>query len=156
MATISTDKELSRHGITAGGETHWNLSPAELVEEAVRRGEGMLTADGSFVGVTTPHTGRSPNDQFVTRDGASESEIWWGNNAPLDPESYDRLRADVVEHLSDGKDLFVRDVWCGADPQYRLAARVISPNAWHCLFVHNMFREPSAAELAQIAQEVVS
>jgi len=147
MATISAEKDLSGHGIKAGGETHWNLSPTRLVEEALRRGEGSLTSDGSFVGITSPHTGRSPNDKFVVRESSTEEEIWWGNNAALDADAYDRLRADVVEHLSDGKDLFVRDVWCGADPEYRLAARVISPNAWHSLFVHNMFREPTADEL---------
>jgi phosphoenolpyruvate carboxykinase (ATP) len=147
MATISVEKDLSGHGISAGGDTYWNASPTRLIEEALRRGEGTLTAEGSFVGITSPHTGRSPNDKFVVREPSTEGDIWWGNNAPLDADAYDRLRADVVDHLSDGKDLFVRDVWCGADPAYRLAARVISPNAWHSLFVHNMFREPTAAEL---------
>src|SRR5688500_5901668 len=149
MATITKETTLATLGLTPGGEVYRNLSPAELVEEAVRRGEGTLTADGAFVGVTTPHTGRSPNDKFVVREPSSEKDVWWGNvNVALEPANFDALREDVVAHLSDGKDLFVRDVWCGADPKYRLPIRFVTPNAWHTLFVHNMFREPSVEELA--------
>ncbi|HEX6589574.1 MAG TPA: phosphoenolpyruvate carboxykinase (ATP) [Longimicrobiales bacterium] len=149
MATITKETTLATLGLTPGGEVYRNLAPAELVEEAVRRGEGTLTSDGAFVGVTTPHTGRSPNDKFVVREPSSEKDVWWGNvNVALDPAKFEALREDVLAHLGDGKDLFVRDVWCGADPKYRLAVRTISPNAWHTLFIHNMFREPSVEELA--------
>ena len=149
MATTSTDKDLSRHGLEPGGDVHWNLPPAELVEEAVRRQEGSLTSDGSFVGITTPHTGRSPNDKFTVREPTTEHEIAWGNvNVALEPEHFERLREDVLAHLGEGRDLFVRDVWCGADPAYRLPVRVITPSAWHNLFVYNMFREPEPRELA--------
>ena len=149
MATITKETTLATHGLTPGGEVYRNLSPAELVEEAVRRGEGTLTSDGAFVGVTTPHTGRSPNDKFIVREPSSEKDIWWGNvNVALDADRFEALRDDVLAHLNDGRDLFVRDVWCGADPEYRIAVRSISPNAWHTLFIHNMFREPSAEELA--------
>ena len=149
MATITKETTLATLGLTPDGEVYRNLSPAELVEEAVRRGEGTLTADGAFVGVTTPHTGRSPNDKFVVREPSSEKDVWWGNvNVALEPANFEALREDVVAHLSDGKDLFVRDVWCGADPKYRLPIRFVTPNAWHTLFVHNMFREPSVEELA--------
>ncbi|HUF11673.1 MAG TPA: phosphoenolpyruvate carboxykinase (ATP) [Longimicrobiales bacterium] len=150
MATVSMEKDLSAHGLEPSGEVFWNLCTAELVEEAVRRNEGSLTSDGSFVGITTPHTGRSPNDKFTVREPSTEGDIWWGSvNVALDPEHFDALREDVLEHLGDGKDLFVRDVWCGADPAYRVPVRVISPNAWHSLFVHNMFREPEPGELAE-------
>jgi phosphoenolpyruvate carboxykinase (ATP) len=125
---------------------HWNSSPARLIEAAIRRGEGVLTSDGAFAAVTTPHTGRSPNDKFVVREGGSESEIWWGAvNVPCDPSHFDALRRDAIEHL-ESQELFVRDVWAGADHGYRIGVRAISPNAWHSLFVHNMFIEPTHHE----------
>ena len=140
-------RELKRHGIASRAKVYWDLGPAQLIEHAIRRGEGRLTSDGAFVAVTTPHTGRSPNDKFVVREPATEKDIWWGSvNVPLDYDHYSRLKADVLEHLS-GQDLFVRDVWAGADPRYRIAVRSISPNAWHTLFVNNMFIEPLAREL---------
>ena len=142
MATKTAARDLSRHGLDPRGEVRFNPAPAELVEHAVRRHEGVLTRDGSFAAITTPHTGRSPDDKFVVREPSTEDHLWWGKvNVPFDEEHFDRLRADVVEHLN-GRDLYVRDVYCGADPEYRLQVRVISPNAWQSLFVHNMFIQP--------------
>ncbi len=147
MATQAT-VDLSTSGLQATGPTHWNLTPAELVEHAIRRGEGRLSADGAFAAITTPHTGRSPGDKFTVREPSCEDEIWWGTvNQPLEPEQFDRLHADVLNHLG-GEELFVRDVWAGADAAYRLPVRVISAGAWYSLFVHNMFREPTPEERA--------
>jgi phosphoenolpyruvate carboxykinase (ATP) len=146
LATQVSTRSLGRHGLDAKGPVHWNPAPAALIEAAVRRGEGSLSSDGSFVANTTPHTGRSPNDKFVVREPASESHIWWGNvNVALDVANYEILRKDVLEHLAE-QELFVRDVWAGADSSYRVGVRAISPNAWHSLFVHNMFIEAAAAE----------
>jgi phosphoenolpyruvate carboxykinase (ATP) len=138
---------LDKHGIRNPGTVHWNLAPTELVEHAVRRGEGILVEGGPFNAVTSPHTGRSPNDRFVVREPGSENDVWWGKvNVAIDPEKYDLLREEVLGHL-EGQDLYVRDSWAGADPEYRLAVRVITPNAWHNLFAFNMFRRPAEDEL---------
>ena len=143
MATQTKRTELSEHGLNPTGRVHWNLPPAELIEHAVWRGEGKLSADGSFVAVTAPHTGRSPNDKFTVKEPSSAGDIAWGNvNVPMDPAHFETLRQDVIEHLDGQDDLYVRDVWAGADPQYRLNVRVITPSAWHSVFVNNMFLEP--------------
>ena len=143
MATTEERTELSEHGLTPTGRLHWNLPPAELIEHAVWRGEGKLSADGSFVAVTEPHTGRSPNDKFTVKEPSSEDEIAWGKvNVPLSVEHFETLRADVIKYLDGQDDLYIRDVWAGADPQYRLNVRVITPSAWHSVFVNNMFLEP--------------
>ncbi|HEX7091124.1 MAG TPA: phosphoenolpyruvate carboxykinase [Longimicrobiales bacterium] len=132
--------------ILSEGPVHWNLAPAALYEHAIRRGEGVLTRDGCFAAVTAPHTGRSPNDKFVVREPSSEQHIWWGSvNVPLEPANFEALLRDVQGYLR-GRELFVRDVWAGADPAYRLGVRVVGTHAWHSLFVHNMFIEPSREE----------
>jgi phosphoenolpyruvate carboxykinase (ATP) len=138
---------LDVHGIRNPGTVFWNLNPVELVEHAIRRGEGSLVDGGPFNAVTRPHTGRSPNDRFVVREPGSEGDVDWGKvNLPFEAENYDRLREDVLGHL-EGQDLYVRDMWAGADERYRLGVRVITPNAWHNLFAYNMFRRPDEAEL---------
>jgi phosphoenolpyruvate carboxykinase (ATP) len=144
---------LEKHGLETRGTQFWNLSAAELVEHAVTRGEGQLVDQGPFNAITAPHTGRSPNDRFVVREPSSEDHLWWGSvNVPLEIEQFETLREDLVRHL-ERTDLFVRDMWAGADPEYRLAVRVITSSAWHNLFVRNMFRLPEDGEIQNMEPE---
>jgi phosphoenolpyruvate carboxykinase (ATP) len=135
-------------GLKAKGPVYKNLGPALLFEAAVRRGEGEVVHLGPFNAITKPHTGRSPNDKFVVEEPGSARDVWWGKvNQPLAPARYAALHKDVLKHLG-GQELFVRDVFAGADPARRLSVRFVTPNAWHALFVHNMFLRPTPADLA--------
>ena len=137
-------------GISTEQRVYRNLTPSQLYEHALRRREGVVTAGGRgpFAAVTSPHTGRSPNDKFLVQEPESSSRIWWGKvNQPIAPEKFDRLKADVEHHLA-SQELFVRDVYAGADQNYRLPIRFVTPNAWHTLFVYNMFLRPSDEELS--------
>jgi phosphoenolpyruvate carboxykinase (ATP) len=148
MTSTATATFLERHGLRHTGTAYWNLGTAGLYEEAVRRGEGQLAQGGSIVVVTKPHTGRSPGDKFVVKDPASEASVWWGNvNQEFSPDRFELLHSDLLRHL-ETRDLFVKDLFAGADPAYRLPVRFITQNAWNALFVHNMFVRPHAAELA--------
>jgi phosphoenolpyruvate carboxykinase (ATP) len=143
---------LTALGITPAGQVHWNLVAPQLVQHAVRRGEGRLADMGPFVGVTAPHTGRSPNDKFVVREASSEADVDWGKvNQPISEAHFDVLLADVQQYLSGLDELFVQDLYCGADPAHRLSVRYVLPNAWHAGFVRNMFIRPEAGELAAFA-----
>src|SRR5690606_6049577 len=62
-------------------------------------------------------------------------------------ENFDRLLADVQSYLSAQSELFVQDLFGGADPTHRLPVRFITPNAWQALFVRNMFIRPGPKEL---------
>ena len=135
-------------GISTEQRVYRNLTPSQLYEHALRRREGIATAAGPFCAVTSPHTGRSPNDKFLVKEPESAGQIWWGKvNQPIAPEQFEKLKADVEQHLA-GQELFVRDVHAGADPSYRLPIRFVTPNAWHALFVYNMFLRPSDEELS--------
>ena len=134
--------------LTAGPLVHANLSAARLVEIALLGGEGQLAANGALVAVTGKRTGRSPKDKFTVDDAATHELVDWGKvNKPFSPERFGELLERVVEHLS-GRDLYAQDLYCGADPNYRLPIRVVSEYAWHSLFVHQLFVRPEAAELA--------
>jgi phosphoenolpyruvate carboxykinase (ATP) len=144
---------LERQGLAPGGTVHWNLLPPALVEAAIRRGEGHLAHMGPFVGITSPHTGRSPRDKFVVRAGAAAADVEWGNiNQPLDAAHFEALLGDVRAYLSEAPDLFVQDLYTGADPAHRLRVRYVTPNAWHALFVRNMFIRPSPSDLPGFAE----
>jgi phosphoenolpyruvate carboxykinase (ATP) len=148
MPTTAPAGTLERHGLHLTGTAYWNIAPAALYEEALRRGEGTVAAGGPLCVITKPHTGRSPGDKFVVKEPASETTVWWGNvNQPFEPGNFDVLHAAMLQHL-ETQDLFVRDLFAGADPAYRLSVRFITPRAWSALFVNNMFVRPHAAELA--------
>src|SRR2546425_2050770 len=138
-------------GISTEQRLYRNLTPSQLYEHALRRREGVVAhrGGGPVAAVTSPHTGRSPNDKFLVQEPDSTHHIWWGKvNQPIAPEKFDLLKADVEAHLS-SQELFVRDVYAGADPNFRLPIRFITPNAWHALFVYNMFLRPADGELSR-------
>jgi phosphoenolpyruvate carboxykinase (ATP) len=139
MSTQSDASTPTLEGLNPTRSVYWNLSPAELIEWALARGEGQLSAHGCFVAETAPHTGRSPNDKFTVREPSTESEVDWGSvNVPIDPAHYEALKSDIIAHLNE-QDLFIRDARAGADERHGLNVRVITPNAWHNLFAYNMF-----------------
>jgi len=126
-------------GVVRSGAVHWNLSPAALYEEAIRRGEGLIAVEGPLVCRTGQHTGRSPNDKFVVREASSEQHVHWGTvNRPIDEAKFDTLHRDMMTFIQN-KELYVIDAWAGADPAYRLPIRVVNEYAWHNLFARNMF-----------------
>ena len=140
MATqVERAHGLEALGIVRSGRVHWNLSPAALYEEALRRNEGQLAAEGPLVARTGQHTGRSPNDKFVVRDSQSEKHVHWGNvNRPIDEAKFDALHRDMMTYVQD-KELYVLDAWAGTDPKFRLPIRVVTELAWHNLFARNRF-----------------
>ena len=143
-----SESGLEKQGLAPTGSVHWNLVPPELVQAAARRDEGRLADMGPFVAVTSPHTGRSPNDKFVVKEPGSEQDVWWGKvNRPFPADRFDLLLADVQHHLNVQSELFVQDLYAGADPKYRLPVRFVTPNAWHALFVRNMFIRPEMSDL---------
>jgi phosphoenolpyruvate carboxykinase (ATP) len=133
-------------GISQAKEVSLNLTPAELVEEALRNGEGTLTDTGALMADTGKFTGRSPKDRFVVKDQNTADSVWWGDiNIAFDPEKFDQLHQKVVAYLADKK-LYVREAYAGAHPGSRLKLRVANELAWHNLFCNNMFIRPEAGE----------
>ena len=96
-----------------------NLPIAELVEDAIRAGEGLIAAEGPLVVRTGKHTGRSPQDKFIVDEPSSAGKIWWGDvNHRISEANYDRLRARLVAYCAE-KDLYSQDLLIGADPAHR-------------------------------------
>ncbi|HET6934196.1 MAG TPA: phosphoenolpyruvate carboxykinase (ATP), partial [Candidatus Angelobacter sp.] len=129
-------------------KVHRNLHSGLLVEHAIRRGEGLLADNGALVGYTGKFTGRTPKDKFTVKDSITENLVHWGDvNQPFDPEKFDALFERVLEFMRQRDELFVQDLYAGADRKYRLPIRVINQYAWHNLFVRALFVRPTAEEL---------
>jgi phosphoenolpyruvate carboxykinase (ATP) len=144
MATTMHISDIAE--LLSEGRTHFNLSPAQLVEYSLRRNEARMAANGA-IDASTNRTGRSPKDKFLVKDDTTRNSVNWGAvNLPFDAEKFDALYDRVMEHLR-GRELFVQDLFCGADPAYRMPVRIVNEYAWHNLFVHQLFIRPTAAEL---------
>lgn len=129
-----------------------NLTPAELLEHAIRRNEGYLGPNGQIVVETGKHTGRSPRDKFFVKESSSAGYIDWGTtNKPIDAAAFSALQDRVAEYLK-GRDLFVNDCYVGSDPRYRLPVRVLTTHAWQSLFSQQLFLRGAAID-AQFAPE---
>ena len=140
------DYNLSNVGVNNLRLAYWNLPIEALYEEAVFRSEGVTSAGGPFIAHTGKHTARSANDKFVVRHTDSENNIWWGvYNRPMDIEKFDALFQRVLGYLQ-GRDVFVQDLYAGADEEYRLPVRFVTEKAWHSMFVRNMLIEPQSLE----------
>ncbi|MDP3860975.1 MAG: phosphoenolpyruvate carboxykinase [Phaeovulum sp.] len=146
IGRVNPANRLEDQGITGLGAVHYNLIEPQLVQAALKRGEGTLGKGGAFLCTTGKHTGRSPKDKFTVRTPDVEETIWWENNNPMSPEAFDVLHADMLAHLK-GREVFVQDLYGGADPEHRLDVRVITELAWHSLFIRHMLRRPGRHEL---------
>lgn len=124
-----------------------NLPVPELIEHAIRNGEGVLAANGALVSGTGKYTGRTPKDKHTVREPSTEADIWWDNNAAIEPAIFERVRSKVFDYLR-AKNVYVVDAYGGADPHHRIKVRVIVQKAWHALFIKQLLIRPPLAELA--------
>ncbi|MDH4229698.1 MAG: phosphoenolpyruvate carboxykinase [Nitrospirota bacterium] len=146
-------KQLEVLGLRGLGEVHWNLSPAVLYEEAVRRGEGNVASGGPLVVHTGNFTGRAANDKFIVDEPGSRDHVAWGEvNKPVSEAAFDNLLRKVCAYFQK-RDVFVQDLYAGQDDRFRMPIRVITQSAWHSLFANNLFVRPGAEERASHAPE---
>lgn len=116
-----------------------NLSVSELVNEAVRRGDGVLAANGALLMDSGRYTGRSPKDRFIVRNETTEDTVnWGGHNKPLDNEVYLCLKERVLEYISD-KEMYLVKARVGADERHGLRINVLAENAGQALFASQIF-----------------
>ncbi len=149
MTTNSIIETILQHA----GESFINLTPAQLVEHAVKNGEGVLTDTGALMADTGEFTGRSPKDKFSVCDTKTEQTVWWGDvNQKFDPAKFESLLNKVIKYY-EGKKIYVRDAYACADPRYRLNIRVINETAYHNLFCNNLFLRPTSDELKGFTPE---
>ena len=144
---------LEKLGLVNAGAVYRNLTPAQLVEHALRRGEGTLSNTGALVVKTGKYTGRSANDKFIVDTPAVHDDIAWGKvNRPFEKAKFDAIRAKVLAYLQ-GRDVFIFDGFAGADPKYTKAFRIVNELASQNLFIHQLLRRPTAEQLKDFHED---
>ncbi|MFM4703056.1 phosphoenolpyruvate carboxykinase (ATP) [Aeromonas bivalvium] len=162
--TLAQGLQLEQYGIHDAVEILRNPSYEQLFVEETRPDlegfeRGVVTELGAVNVNTGIFTGRSPKDKYIVKDGTTQDTVWWSDqgkndNKAITPEVWADLKALVTQQLS-GKRLFVIDGYCGANPDTRLAVRVITEVAWQAHFVKNMFIRPSEEELKSFKPDFV-
>ena len=153
FSEIKPQVGLEAAGIFHAGPVYWNLTPAELIEATLARGQGQMANNGALCVDTGEFTGRAPKDKYVVRDNTTENVIWWGKvNQPIEPKYYHQLKQKLQAYLQQ-RELFVRDLYAGADERYRIGVRVINTLPWANLFADNMFISPAQEELSSVNPE---
>ena len=134
-------------GLRSADKVHYQLPPEELSRQTVVRKEGVLNDTGALVINTGEFTGRSPKDKFIVKDDITADTVHWNDfNQPIDEKYFNQLHTKMLAYLND-KEIWVRDCYACADPEYRLNIRVINENPWSNLFAYNMFLRPEEEEL---------
>ena len=144
---------LEQLGIVNTAAVYRNLTPAQLTEHALRRGEGTLSATGALVVKTGKNTGRSANDKFIVDTPAVHGDIAWGKvNRPMEKEKFDAIFAKVTAYLQN-KEVYVFDGFAGADPKYTKSFRIVNELASQNLFIHQLLRRPTPEQLADFTAD---
>ncbi|MFU2077343.1 phosphoenolpyruvate carboxykinase (ATP) [Avibacterium endocarditidis] len=157
--------ELGNLGIYDVKDVVYNPSYEQLFEEETKDGlegfeKGTVTQSGAVAVDTGIFTGRSPKDKYIVLDEKTKDTVWWtseaakNDNKPMNQATWQSLKELVTKQLS-GKRLFVVDAFCGANPDTRLAVRIVTEVAWQAHFVTNMFIRPSAEELENFKPDFV-
>lgn len=134
-------------GLRNAHRVNYQLSPAELTEQTVLRGEGILNDTGALLINTGKFTGRSPKDKFTVKDALTENAVHWNDfNIPFEEKHFFQLKEKMLAYLED-KEIWVRDCYACADESFRLRLRVVNENPWSNLFCYNMFIRPAEADL---------
>ena len=143
---------LKKYGITHSN-FHYQETPEQLQKATLEMDMGVETTNGTLAVNTGEFTGRSPMDRFIVKDDITKDKVWWGNiNIPFEKEKFDSLYAKVIDYLNK-KELFVRDSYACADPEYQLNIRVINEYPWSNMFAYNMFLRPTEAQLEDFMPE---
>ena len=143
---------LEKLGIINPTAVYRNLTPAQLTEAALRRGEGTLSKTGALVVTTGKYTGRSPEDKFIVDTPAIHDQIAWGKvNRPITKEKFDAIKAKMVAYLQN-REIFIFDGMAGADPACTKKFRVVNELASQNLFIHQLLIRPTAEELASYGE----
>ena len=128
--------------MTAERQVFVDLSPAQLIEHALKDNEGQLADTGALVVTTGKRTGRSPADRYIVQEPSTADAIDWGSvNRPFDAAKFDALWDRVESHLEQ-KNAYIQHLHVGAHDEHYIPVVVTTETAWQSLFGYNMFVRP--------------
>jgi len=121
----------------------FKLDTEDLIDAAIKNGEGVLAANGALSLETGERTGRSPNDRFIVQEDSTSSLIDWGEiNKPFNADKFNALWDKVDEYLAE-KNRYLSKVHVGAHDDHYIPVNVISESASHSMFSKLIFIDPA-------------
>ena len=121
----------------------FKLNTEDLIDAAIKNGEGVLAANGALSLETGERTGRSPNDRFIVQEDSTSSLIDWGEiNKPFNADKFNALWDKVDEYLAE-KNRYLSKVHVGAHDDHYIPVNVISESASHSMFSKLIFIDPA-------------
>ncbi len=135
------------------GTFHHNNNREDLFNLALKRGEGVKADNGALCVTTGQHTGRSASDKFIIQSDTTTDTIWWDNSEAMSQEQFALLKEDFLKH-AEGRDLFIQDLFAGAEKDHRIKTRIYCEFAWHALFIQHLLIVPGADELEDFAADL--
>ena len=140
-------------GIGGNGSVYRNLAVRQLVERAIKNGEGVLSDTGALVVNTGKYTGRSPDDKYIVDTPAVHDDIAWGSvNRPMTKEAFDSIKSKMLAYLQN-RTLYVFDGFAGTDRKYAKSFRIINELASQNLFISSLLVTPTEEELDNFVPE---
>ncbi|GFI62421.1 phosphoenolpyruvate carboxykinase (ATP) [Clostridiales bacterium] len=140
-------------GIGGNGTIFHNMNAPQLVEIALKNGEGVLSSTGALVVNTGKYTGRSPDDKYIVDSPSVHDDIDWGSvNRPMKKENFDNIKNKILAYLQN-RELYVYDGFAGADRKYARKFRIINELASQNLFIQNLLVNPLEEELDNFEPE---
>ncbi|MGP1991503.1 phosphoenolpyruvate carboxykinase (ATP) [Zobellia laminariae] len=154
LSRMPKNANLEKYGLK-NVKANWNLDGETLQKLTVEKGMGTETENGTLCVNTGKFTGRSPKDRFIVKDNYTADKVWWGRiNKPIDSANFNKLYDEVANYLSD-TEVYVRDAYVGAAPEYRMNVRTITEYPWSNYFVKNMFIQLNDDEIENFEEEWV-
>lgn len=115
-----------------------SLTRPELVEHALRRGEGILSRTGSLVVESITPEDNFSADRYIVEEASTEDVIDWRRNQSFNPDEFDKLWLRAETLLADD-DRYVQFVHAGDDVKHYLPVEVVTQTAWQSLSALNLF-----------------
>lgn len=131
-------------------------SVSRLINDAVRKGVGILSQEGALVIETGKYSGRSPKDRYIVRDEITKDTVAFGKiNIPMQEEVYENLLEKVKTYIK-GKELYLIKAKAGASMENSLLIDVVCEDAAQAVFASNIFirdndRKGYAADFTVVA-----
>ena len=156
MTAPSPTRTGVRHGTVhaLGRRVRANLSTAELYEDAIRAGEGLVAAEARWSSGPASTPADRPRTSSSSRSPRPTTRSGGARSTDRSARPTTTACAPGSSSTSRTKDLYAQDCFIGAAPEHRRSLRVYTETAWASIFARNLFRRPTPEQLAALRPEL--
>ena len=115
-----------------------------LFEKALEANEGVLSSAGALVIQTGKFTGRATEDKYVVKDSYTTDKIDWASGIhQMSSTDFEAIKEKFIHDYNEhGRNIYGCERSVGADAEFGLGLKILTPSATHALFARHIFRDP--------------